>query len=70
MSTKASAASLVQALKELKFEWERTQPYWNDAKSREFARTYIEELPDHISRAMTVIQDVDALLKKVRNDCE
>ena len=70
MSTKASAANLIQALKELMFEWDRTKAYWLDAKSRDFERTYIELLPDHVVRATTVIQDIDALLKKVKSDCE
>lgn len=70
MSTKTSGAALVQALKELNFEWDRTKAFWNDVKSRDFERTYLEDLPEHVARAITVIQDVDALLRKVKNDCE
>ena len=70
MSTKASAANLIQALKELTLEWDRTKNFWQDSKRQEFERTYVEVLPDHVMRATTVIQDVDALLRKVRSDCE
>jgi len=70
MSTKTSGAALVQALKELNFEWERTKAFWKDSKSRDFEHTYIEDLPEHVARAITVIQEVDALLRKVKNDCE
>ena len=70
MSTKASAASMVQALKELKLDWERTKAHWRDAKALQFEQTYIEELPDLVVRAMTTMQDIDALLTKVHNDCE
>ena len=70
MSTRASAALLIQALKELNLDWDRTKAYWNDAKAQQFELNYLEPLPDHISRAFGVIQDIEAILKKIRNDCE
>jgi hypothetical protein len=39
-------------------------------KSQEFERNYLEILPHHVARAMTVIEEIDVLLRKVRNDCE
>jgi hypothetical protein len=39
-------------------------------KSREFAEAYLDILPDHVARAITVIEDIDALLQQVRRDCE
>ncbi|MEA3213085.1 MAG: hypothetical protein QOE70_6142 [Chthoniobacter sp.] len=70
MSTKASAANLAQALKDLNVEWQYTKTYWNDVKSREFESQYLDPLPNHVARAMAVMEEVDALLRKVRNDCE
>jgi hypothetical protein len=70
MSLKGSAGNLVQAVKDLMFEWEQTKSSWNDMKSREFERKFLEDLPSHTVRATAVMEELDALLKKVRNDCE
>ena len=70
MNTRASAANLVQAAKELSFDWEQTRAYWNDAKSQQFARDYLEMIPEYITRTRTAMEDLDVLLRKVRSDCE
>ncbi|MEI6560691.1 MAG: hypothetical protein WCO68_01235 [Verrucomicrobiota bacterium] len=70
MSAKASAASLNQATKELLLAWQETRAYWHDIKSSEFEQQYIEELPNHVQRALGVMEEIDTLLRKVRNDCE
>ena len=70
MSSRVSAANLVQAMKDLSVDWEQTKSYWRDAKSHEFERTYLEHLPREIARAASVIEEIDALLRKVRSDCE
>jgi hypothetical protein len=65
-----AAANLVQALKELRIEWESTSAYWRDAKRDEFDRTYLENLPADVSRAALVIKEIAAVLDKVHADCE
>jgi murein tripeptide amidase MpaA len=70
MSTRASGANLVQAVKELTAQWRQTQAHWHDAKSNEFEYKYLAELPNHVARAMGVIEEIDVVLRKVRNDCE
>ena len=70
MSTKGSASNLVQSVKELSVEWQRTKDFWRDAKSMEFEKNYISPLPDYVVRALTVMEDLDAVLRKVRKDCE
>jgi hypothetical protein len=70
MSARLSAATLAQAAKDLTVEWEQTKYYWRDVKSQEFERMYLESLPHHVARAITVIEEIDLLLRKVRNDCE
>lgn len=61
---------LTQAVKNLLREWQQTQESWRDAKSDEFARQYLENLPHQVRRAAAVITEINALLKKVRSDCE
>jgi hypothetical protein len=70
MSTKGSASTLAQSLKELSIEWQQTKAYWRDAKCQEFERKYINDLPTHVTRAIEAIGEIDVLLRKVRKDCE
>jgi hypothetical protein len=70
MSAKESGANLVQALKELSLKWQETKAHWHDVKSQQFEREYLEDLPDHVQRTMSVMQEIDVLLKKVKSDCE
>jgi hypothetical protein len=70
MSVGASKARLTAATKQLSLQWAETKNYWRDARSREFDLRYMQELTAHVERALTVIDKLDAMLKKVRNDCE
>lgn len=70
MSAAACGPQLVQATKELSLEWERTRAHWRDAKSLEFEKQYLAELPHHIARAVEAIEEINALLNKIRSDCE
>ena len=70
MSTRVSSANLEEAVKRLSAEWQRTRDYWMDAKSREFEREYLEELPSMVMQARTAIEEIDVLLRKVRSACE
>lgn len=70
MNTAGSASNLVQAVKDLSRHWQETRAHWSDVKSQEFERKYLETLPDQVARAMTVIEEIDALLRKVKHDCE
>ena len=70
MSTKGSAANLIQAMKDLTIEWQQTKAEWRDVKSVDFERKYLENLPTDVARAIEAMEEVDVLLKKVRRDCE
>jgi hypothetical protein len=70
MNVAGNAANLMQALKDLRLEWEQTQAYWRDVKSEEFSRKYLEQLPNDVSRTALVIKEIGELLNKVRGDCE
>lgn len=70
MSHSASAAGLEAATRDLMVEWEKTRAYWNDVKSREFAREWLDALPEMAGQATKIMQEIDNLIRKVRNDCE
>ena len=70
MSTRVSSANLEEAVKKLSAEWQETRGYWMDAKSREFERDYLDDLPNLVSQARTAIEELDVFLRKVRSACE
>jgi hypothetical protein len=70
MNTRATAANLAQAAKDLSIAWQRTKESWHDAKSVEFETRFLEPLPGYIARSAAAIEELDAVLRKVKADCE
>jgi len=70
MNTGGVENNLAQAWKNLSAEWQQTRTFWRDAKAAEFEKTYLAALPHHVARAVTVTAEINALLRKVRHDCE
>jgi uncharacterized protein (UPF0335 family) len=67
---KASSSRLAGLTKELRTQWQDTKTYWKDAKSQEFDHRYMQELLASVDRAVTVIEQLDKLVTKIRKDCE
>ena len=65
-----SKSRLMAATKELTIAWNVTKNHWRDEKSREFERRYLEELAARVDRTVTVIEKLDALLTRIRTECE
>jgi hypothetical protein len=70
MSAIGSKSKLIAAAKELSLKWQDTKTYWRDEKSLEFERRYLQELFINVDKAVSVIEKLDELLKKIRTDCE
>jgi hypothetical protein len=70
MSAGASKARLTGITQQLSLQWTETKNHWRDARSHEFELRYMQELTAHVERALTVIDKLDVMLKKIRNDCE
>ena len=66
----ANATRLTGLTKDLWTDWQQTKAYWRDAKSQEFERKYMEELRASVDRTISVIEQLDKLLAKIRKDCE
>jgi len=66
----ASKNQLMALTKELRTEWEQTRQYWNDAKSLEFEKRFLEELMAGVNLAVTNIDALERVINQVRNDCE
>jgi hypothetical protein len=70
MSTRINSALLDEAAKKLQVEWQQTRAQWTDAKSLEFQNRYLEPLPSLVAQAGVAVEELNALLSKVRHDCE
>lgn len=70
MSVAANKARLAAATQSLAVQWEQTQEHWKDVKSQEFDEKYMEQLLISVNSAMDVIDQLDKLVNKIRNDCE
>ena len=66
----ASKNRLMGLTKELRAEWDQTRQYWNDAKSLEFEKRFLEELMAGVNQAVTNIDTLERVITKVRNECE
>jgi hypothetical protein len=66
----ANGARLEATTKELRAQWQQTKQYWADAKSAEFEHKFLEELFSSVDRAVSVIDQLDKLLGKIKKDCE
>ena len=70
MSMSGNKGRLMGLTRDISLEWAETKNYWRDVKSEEFDRRFMTELSAHVNRAILVLEQMEDLLKKVRNDCE
>lgn len=70
MSVKGSASKLSKSTKQLMISWAETKHSWRDAKAREFEAKYLEPLPQAVESAVKVMNELDKVLHKIRQDCE
>lgn len=66
----ASGTRLGALTKELYVQWQQTKQYWNDARSQEFERKYLQELFSSVDKSVTIIEQLDKLVAKIKKDCE
>jgi hypothetical protein len=63
----ARLAALTRALTE---RWRQTRESWRDVKAREFEEHFIAELESSVASASRGIEELEAILRKIRSDCE
>ena len=66
----ANGTRLTAITKELWNQWQQTKHYWKDSRSEEFEQKYLAELVAGVDKTVTVIEQLDKLLGKIRRDCE
>ena len=70
MNVSSSRGLLVRSSRDLVEAWRETERYWRDARASQFDREFISPIPKTVASAATVIQDIDAILNRIRRDCE
>ena len=70
MSVKSTRGAINKSVRELNVSWQQCKNYWHDAKAREFEDKYITPLPDAVTAASSIIDEIDKILTKIRRDCE
>ncbi|NBV22149.1 MAG: hypothetical protein EBS05_09560 [Proteobacteria bacterium] len=70
MSLNSTRSRLVTLTKQLSLRWNETREHWQDAKSEEFEKRYLEELFSRVNVTAFSIETLDASLAKIRRDCE
>ena len=65
-----NGSKLMALTRQLSVQWQQTKESWRDAKSEEFEHKYLDELFAAVDRAATVMEQLDKLVTKIRNDCE
>lgn len=70
MSLSANRSRLAAITKELVLKWEDTKTYWRDTKAHEFEQRYVQNLAAQMDKTVGVIEKLDELLSRCRNDCE
>jgi hypothetical protein len=70
MNLSGSRGRLTGLTRDILLSWEETKSHWHDAKSEEFEKRFMIELAAHSSRAVSVMEELDKVLHKVRSDCE
>ena len=70
MGTRISSSQLDESFRELMVAWDRTRDSWRDDQARAFEAQYLEKLPGLVNQARAVTDELDALLRKIRNDCD
>ena len=70
MSLNHSRGRLIGLSRELQKEWNETLDVWMDRKGQEFERDYMDPLLDAVTHACEAVEDLDRILRKLREDCE
>jgi uncharacterized protein YeaO (DUF488 family) len=70
MNLSGTKNRLLAITKELSKRWGETKNHWRDAKSQEFEQRYMAELLANVDKTVTVLDQLNELLTKVRDDCE
>ncbi len=61
---------LTKATRELMLRWQETRSSWSDAVAEQFEKKYLESLEKDVKSAVGAMDQMAALLSRIRNDCQ
>ena len=70
MNLSGQKSRLTGLTRQLSLDWAETKSHWSDDRSREFESRHMVELFASVERAALMLDKLEALLSKVRSDCE
>lgn len=70
MSVGVSRAKLLGATKELQLRWARVRELWDDAAAAHVQATVVEPLEPRVRAAVTAMEKMNAILMKIRSECQ
>jgi hypothetical protein len=70
MNLGGDKSRLTALTRDILLRWAETKEHWHDARSEEFDRRFMAELGANVNRTVLIVEKLDEVLKKVRNDCE
>jgi thymidylate synthase len=70
MSLTGTRTRLETLTRELLRNWDDTKTAWKDAKAEEFERRYLLELAARVDRTAVLLDQLDKVLTRVKDDCE
>jgi hypothetical protein len=65
----AGSARLNHSLKTLQERWAGTKELWSDQVSRDFEKNHLVPLVQQTESAIRGMDQIDEILKKIRQDC-
>lgn len=70
MSLNSTRSRLATLTKQLSLRWQETREHWQDARAADFEKRHLEELFNRVNDATTSIEDLEAILTRIRRDCD
>lgn len=70
MMLESGRARLYAALKALQGQWDATEPHWHDAMRVQFTEQVLTPLQGMTVEALQAIDQMEALLNQMRQECE
>ena len=70
MSLEGQGGRLAALTADLVRQWERTRPFWRDARGELFEKRTIAAIRDGVSATVGAMQELDELMRTIRRDCE
>jgi hypothetical protein len=70
MSLQGPSGRLAELTVDLVRHWERTRPFWRDAKGETFEKNTVDAIRSCAGVAVGAMQELDELMRKIGRDCE